>query len=60
MTGGPSPSLLQDRSAVIDVVLGAACALDVKGWAACRRCFTDEIETDYSDLRGRLRHPTLA
>jgi hypothetical protein len=51
---------VQDRSAVIDVVLGAACALDVKGWAACRRCFTDEIETDYSDLRGRLRHPTLA
>ena len=45
-------SLLRDRAAVIDVILGAARALDLKDWAACRRCFTDEIETDYSDLRG--------
>jgi len=37
---------------VIDVVLEFARALDVKDWAACRRCFMDEIETDYSDLRG--------
>jgi len=37
---------------VIDLVLGFARALDVKDWAACRRCFADEIETDYSDLRG--------
>src|SRR5574342_769776 len=44
--------LLLDRAAVIDVVLTLARALDVKDWAACRRCFTDEIETDYSDLRG--------
>jgi hypothetical protein len=47
-----SLSLLRDRAAAIDVVLGAARALDVKDWVACRRCFTDEIETDYSDLRG--------
>lgn len=43
---------LADRGAVSDVVLGLARALDAKDWAACRRCFTDEIETDYSDLRG--------
>ena len=45
-------SHLLDSKAVIDVVLGFARALDVKDWAACRRCFMDEIETDYSDLRG--------
>ena len=35
-----------------DVVLGFARSLDAKDWAECRRCFLDEIETDYSDLRG--------
>ena len=52
MTDERSLSTLQDRAAVIDVVLGFARALDVKDWAACRRCFAAEIETDYSDLRG--------
>jgi hypothetical protein len=52
MTDERSLSVLLDRAAVIDVVLGLARALDVKDWAACRRCFTDEIGTDYSDLRG--------
>ena len=47
-----SLSLIRDRAAVIDVVLAAARALDVKDWVAYRGCFTDEIETDYSDLRG--------
>ena len=47
-----SLSLLLDRAAVIDVVLGFARTLDLKDWTACRRCFMDEIETDYSDLRG--------
>ena len=41
-----------DRLTVSDVVLGFARSLDVKDWEACRRCFLDEIETDYSDLRG--------
>jgi SnoaL-like protein len=45
-------SPLEERAAVVDVVLAFAWALDVKDWAACRRCFADEIETDYSDLRG--------
>jgi len=52
MTDERSLSLIRDRAAVIDVVLAAARALDVKDWAAYRGCFTDEIETDYSDLRG--------
>ena len=52
MTDESPLSLLLDRAAVIDVVLGFARALDVKDWVGCRRCFTDEIETDYSDLRG--------
>jgi hypothetical protein len=52
MTDERSLSVLHDRAAIIDVVLSLARALDVKDWAACRRCFTDEIETDYSDLRG--------
>ena len=52
MTDERSLRLLLDRAAVVDVVLGFAQALDVKDWAACRRCFSDEVETDYSDLRG--------
>ena len=52
MTDERSLSLIRDRAAVIEVVLAVARALDVKDWAACRRCFTDEIKTDYSDLRG--------
>lgn len=52
MTDERSLSALHDRAAIIDVVLGIARALDLKDWAGCRRCFTDMIETDYSDLRG--------
>jgi hypothetical protein len=52
MTDERSLSLLEDRAAVIDVVVGFSRSLDVKDWEACRRCFADEIETDYSDLRG--------
>jgi len=52
MTDERSLSLMRDRAGVIDVVVALARAFDAKDWAACRRCFTDEIETDYSDLRG--------
>ena len=52
MTDERSLNALGDRIAVIDVVLAFARSLDAKDWEACRRCFTDEIETDYSDLRG--------
>lgn len=47
-----SLSELRDRTAVSDVVLTFARSLDLKDWESCRRCFLDEIETDYSDLRG--------
>jgi len=47
-----SLSILEDRVAVSDVVVEFARSLDAKDWQACRRCFTNEIETDYSDLRG--------
>ena len=47
-----SLSQLEDRTAVSDVVLMFARSLDLKDWESCRRCFLDEIETDYSDLRG--------
>jgi len=52
MTDEQSLSVLKDRVAVTDVVLGFARSLDLKDWEACRRCFLDEIETDYSDFRG--------
>ena len=52
MTDERSLSLLQDRAEVIEVVLAFARSLDLKDWPGCRRCFTDDIETDYSDLRG--------
>ena len=45
-------SVLIDRAAVSNVVLEFARSLDAKDWAACRGCLLDEIETDYSDLRG--------
>ena len=47
-----SLSVVNDRLAVSDLVLSFARSLDVKDWEACRRCFLDEVETDYSDLRG--------
>ena len=49
-----SLSELTDRTAVSDVVLTFARSLDLKDWESCRRCFVDEVETDYSDLRGEL------
>ena len=55
MTDERSLSLIRDRAAVIEVVLAVARALDVKDWAACRRCFTDEIETAAHRQGGRVR-----
>ena len=43
---------LADRQAIVDTVVRWASALDAKDWAAARSCFTDEVETDYGDLRG--------
>jgi len=47
-----SLTVLTDRAAVSDLLLEFARALDSKDWTICRRCLLDEIETDYSDLRG--------
>jgi len=43
---------LADRQAIVDTVVRWASALDAKDWAVARSCFTDEVETDYGDLRG--------
>jgi hypothetical protein len=52
MADEPSLTVLADRAAVSDLLLEFARALDSKEWTICRRCLLDEIETDYSDLRG--------
>jgi ketosteroid isomerase-like protein len=44
--------LLSDRAEISEVVARFATALDYKDWPLFRSCFTDEIEADYSDLRG--------
>jgi hypothetical protein len=60
MTDERSLGELADRAVVSDVVLTFARSLDLKDWAGCRRCFLDEIETDYSDLRGEPPASTSA
>jgi hypothetical protein len=52
MTDEQSLTALTDRAAVSDLILELARSLDGKDWTICRGCFLDEIETDYSDLRG--------
>ena len=52
MADEQSLTALTDRAAVSDLILELARSLDGKDWTICRRCFLDEIETDYSDLRG--------
>jgi hypothetical protein len=44
--------LLLDRDEIGEVVSRFATALDLQDWPLFRSCFTDEIEVDYSDLRG--------
>src|SRR4030095_3590598 len=43
---------LIDRREIVDTIVRWAYALDTKDWAAGRACFTDEVETDYADVRG--------
>jgi len=52
MTDEQSLTALTDRAAVSDLILELARSLDGKDWTICRGCFLDDIETDYSDLRG--------
>ena len=44
--------VLVDRQAIVDTVVRYAWALDMKDWEMARSCFADEIDVDYSDLRG--------
>ena len=43
---------LVDRQEIVDTVVRWAYALDTKDWATARSCFSDQVETDYSDLPG--------
>jgi len=43
---------LLDRSQVKDVVIRFSTAMDLQDWEMLRACLADEIEVDYSDLRG--------
>jgi len=40
------------RDEIRATVIRFATSLDLKDWRQCRSCFTDQIYTDYSDLRG--------
>jgi len=43
---------LHDRLAVIDRATQYARNLDRQDWAGFRACFTDQLETDFSDFTG--------
>jgi len=43
---------LIDRDDIRTTIIRFATSLDRKDWPLCRSCFTAEIYTDYSDLRG--------
>jgi SnoaL-like domain len=43
---------LVDRQVIVDTIVRYARALDAKDWRAARACFADELEADYTDLRG--------
>jgi hypothetical protein len=43
---------LLDRTRIIDVIVGAANAMDAQDWRRLRACLADEIDTDYRDFRG--------
>jgi hypothetical protein len=45
---------LVDQAEIRDTILCFATSLDLKDWVQCRLCFTDEIHTDYADLRGDI------
>ena len=47
-----NPQPLLDQAEIRDTVIRFAVSLDLKDWVQCRSCFTDEIHSDYSDLRG--------
>jgi len=51
---------LFDQTEIRDTILRFAVSLDLKDWDQCRSCFTDDIDVDYSDLRGESPVQMLA
>ncbi len=41
-----------DRPAVIDTIIGCANAIDAQDWQKLRSHLADEIDIDYSEVRG--------
>jgi len=56
----PALAWLRDRAEVTDTVLRFANAMDRQDWAALRACLADELEIDYSALRGEPPRTVLA
>lgn len=52
--------MLQNRVKISDVVLRFAHAMDTQDWTLLRACLTNEVDIDYSDLRGDPPHVVLA
>jgi len=46
----------ENRTEAIDTILRFAYALDSKNWSLLRDCLTEQIDTDYTALRGESRH----
>lgn len=47
---------LEDRAEIIDTVLRFGYAMDTKNWPLLRECLADQLDTDYTALRGEARN----
>jgi len=43
---------IESKSAIQEVIACFANSFDLKDWSRLQSCFTDTLDTDYSDLRG--------
>jgi hypothetical protein len=43
---------IEDRFKIQEVIARFANSFDIKDWNGLESCFTDSLNTDYSDLRG--------
>ncbi len=48
-------SLLEDRAEITDMILRLAYAMDMQDWTALRDCLANELDVDYTALRGETR-----
>lgn len=46
---------LEDRAEITDLVLRYAYAMDMQDWTSLRDCLADEIDVEYTALRGESR-----